>query len=169
MGLLRFKSQFSSVAQSRPTLCNPMDFSTPGFPVHHQLPEPTQTHVHRVGDSIQPSHLFPAFCLQSFPASGSFPVNWFFTSRWPKYWSFCFSISPSNKYSGLISFRIDWFDLFAVQGTPKESSPTPQFKGSNSLVLSLLYGPTLTSVHDYWESYSFDYTDLCQQSDVSAF
>ena len=71
--------------------------------------------------------------------------------RWPKYWSFSFRISPSNEYSGLISFRMDWFDLRAVQGTLK-SSPTPQFKSINSLVLSFLYSPTLTSIHDYWKT-----------------
>ena len=70
--------------------------------------------------------------------------------RWPKYWSFNFSISPSNEYSGLISFRIDWFDLLAVRGIFK-SSPAPQFESINSLVLSFLYGPTLTSIHDYWK------------------
>ena len=75
-------------------------------------------------------------------------------TRWPKYWSFSFSISPSSEYSGLISFRIDWFDLLAVQGTLK--SPTPQFKSINSLSLSLLYRPTLTSIHDYWKNHSFD-------------
>ena len=87
--------------------------------------------------------------------------------RWPKYWSFSYSISPSNEYSGLISFRIDWLDLFAVQGTLKESPPAPQFESINSSVLSLLYGPTLTSIHDYWKNYSFAYMDLYQQSDVS--
>ena len=75
--------------------------------------------------------------------------------RWPKYWSFSFSISPSNEYSGLMSFRMDWPDLLAVQGT-LESSPTPQFKSINSLALSFLYSPTLTSIHDYWKSHSFD-------------
>ena len=75
---------------------------------------------------------------------------------WPKYWSFCFSISPSNEYSGLISFGVDWFDIFAVQGTLKESSPAPQFKSINSLVLSLLYDPTLPSVYNYWKIHSFD-------------
>ena len=73
-----------------------------------------------------------------------FSKEWALWIRWPKYWSFSFSISPSNEYSGLISFRIDWFDLFAVQGT-LESSPAPQFESINSLVLSLFYGPTLTS------------------------
>ena len=88
--------------------------------------------------------------------------------RWPKYWSFSFSISPSNEYSGLISFRIDWLDIIAVQGTLK-SSPVKQLKSINSLALSFLYGPTLTYIHDYWKDYSFDYTDLYQQSNVSAF
>ena len=86
--------------------------------------------------------------------------------RWPKYWSF--SISPSNEFSGLISFRIDCFDFLTVQETQK-SSPTPQFKGISSLVLSLLYGPTLTSVHDNWKNHSFDYTDLCKHSNVFVF
>ena len=85
--------------------------------------------------------------------------------RWPKYLSFSFNISPSNEHSRLISFRIDWLDLLAVQ----KSSPTPQFKGINSLVLSFLYCPTLTSIHDYWERHNFDYTDLRQQTDISAF
>ena len=78
--------------------------------------------------------------------------------RQPKYWSF--SSSYSNEYSGLISFRIDWFDLLAVQGT-LNSSLTPQFKSINSSALSLLYGPTVTSIHDYWKNRSFDYTDFC--------
>ena len=85
--------------------------------------------------------------------------------RWPKYWSFSISISLSNEYSELISFRINWFDLLAVQGT-LESSPALQFKRINSLVLSFLYSPTLTSIHD---DHSFDKTDLYQQSNVSAF
>ena len=79
--------------------------------------------------------------------------------RWPKYWSLSFSISLSNEYSGLISFTIDWFDLLTVLGT-EESSPGPQFKSISSLVLSLLYGPAVTSVHDYWKNHSFDCTDF---------
>ena len=75
--------------------------------------------------------------------------------RWPKYWSFSFSITPSNEYSGLISFRMDWLDLLAVQGILK-SSPTPQFKSINSSVLSFLYSPTLTFIRDYWKNHSFD-------------
>ena len=113
--------QFSSVAQSCPTLCDPMNCSMPGLPVHHQLPEFTQTHVHWVDDDIQPSHPVVPFssCPQSFPASGSFQMRWYFHIKWPKYWSFSFSISPSNEHPGLISFRMDWLDLLAVQGTLK--------------------------------------------------
>ena len=88
--------------------------------------------------------------------------------RWPKYWSFSFSISPSNEYLGLISFRINWLDLLAAQRT-QEYSPTPQFESISSLALSLLYGPTLTSIHDYSKNHSFDYMELCWQSDISAF
>ena len=75
--------------------------------------------------------------------------------RWPKYWSFSFSFSPSTEYSGLVSFRMDWLYLLAGQGTVK-SSPTPQFKSINSSALSLLHSPTLTSIHDYWKNHSFD-------------
>ena len=88
--------------------------------------------------------------------------------RWPKYWSFSLSISPSNEHSGLISLRMDWLDLLAVQGT-QDSSPKPQFKSINSSMLSFLYSPTLTFIHDYWKNHSFDYMDLCWQSNVSAF
>ena len=87
--------------------------------------------------------------------------------RWPKYCSFSFSISPSNEYSGLISFRMDWLDLLAVQGTFKSLLQQPQFKSISSLVLNFLYGPTLTSIHDYWKNHSFDQMDLCWQSIVS--
>ena len=107
--------QFSSVTQLCPTFCNPMDCSTLGFPVH-QLPELDQTHVHQVGDDIQPSHPMssssPAFNLsqhQGFSNESVLPI------RWPKYQTFSFSISPSNEYSGLISFRNDWFDFWLLQ------------------------------------------------------
>ena len=83
-----------------------------------------------------------------FPSIRVFPNESVLHIRWPKYWSFSFSISSSNEYSRLISFRMDWFDLLAVQGT-QESSPTPQFKSINSSALSFLYSPTLTSIHDY--------------------
>ena len=114
---------------------------------------------------ISSSTVLFSSCPQSFPASGACPVSQILCIRWPKYWSF--SISPSNEYSGLISFQIDWFDL-AVQGT-QESSPTPQFKSINSSVLSFLYGSTFTSIYDYWKSHSFEEMDLCWQSNVSAF
>ena len=109
--------QFSSVAQSCPTLCDPMDSSTPGLPVHHQLPEFIQTHVLWVRDAIQPSHslLLPSI----FPSIRVFSKKSVLRIRWPKYWSFSFSINTSNEYSGLTSFRIDWLDLLTVQGTLK--------------------------------------------------
>ena len=97
-------------------------------------------------------------CHSLLPVPLVFPSIRFFSNesvlriRWLKYWSFNFSISPSNEYSGLISLRIDLFDLLAIQGT----SPTPQFKSINPLRFSFLYGPTLTSMHDYWKKHSFD-------------
>ena len=121
-------------------------------------------------ESVMPSnHLVLCHPLLLLPSV--FPsIRVFFTEsalhiRWPKYWSFGFSISLSNEYSGLISFRIDWFVLFAVP----ESSPASQLESINSLALSLPYGPTFPSIHDYWKNHSFDYMDLCQQSDVSTF
>ena len=114
--------QFSSVRSlSHVRLCNPMDHSTPGLPVHHQLPEFTQTHVHWVSDAIQPSHpLSSRLLLHSiFPSIRVFPNESALHMRWPKYWSFSFNISPSNEHSGLISFRMDGMDLLAVQGTLK--------------------------------------------------
>ena len=119
--------QFSSVAQLCLTPSDTMDCTTPGLPVHHQLPEFIQTHVHQVGDAIEPSLLCrPLPLLPSiFPS-----IRVFF--RWPKYWSFSFSISPSNEYSGLISFRIDWLSLLAVQGTPRSLL---QHHSSKALIL----------------------------------
>ena len=113
--------QFSSVTQSCPTLCNPMNRSTPGLPVHHQLPEFTHTHVHRVGDAIQPSHpLCPLLLLPPIPPSITvFSNESTLHVRWPKYWSFSFSIIPSKEIPGLVSFRMDWLDFLAVQGTLK--------------------------------------------------
>ena len=113
--------QFSSVAQSYPTLCDPVNCSTPGLPVHHQLPESTQTHVHWVGDAIQPSHSLsspspPALNLSQH--QGLF--KWVSSSHQEaKVLEFQLQISPSNEHPGLISFRMDWFDLLAVQGTLK--------------------------------------------------
>ena len=110
------KIQFSLVTHSCPTLCDPMNRSMPGLPVHHQLPEFTQTHVHWVGDAIQPSHPPPVLI---FPSIRVFSNESALHIRWPKYWSFSLNISPSNEYSGLISLRMDWLDLLAVQGTLK--------------------------------------------------
>ena len=112
--------QFNSVAQSCLTLCDPMDCSTPGLPVCHQLPELTQTHVHQVGDAIQPSHpLSPLLVPSIFPSIRVFSNESVLCIRRPKYWSFSLTVSPSNEYSGLISFRLDSLDLLAVQGTLK--------------------------------------------------
>ena len=114
----RFSNQFSSVTQSCPTLCNPVNLSMPALPVHHQLLESTQTYVHWVGDAIQPCH--PLLLLPSiFPNIRVFSNESTLHIWWPKYWSFSFNISPSNKHPGLISFRMDWLDLLAVQGTLK--------------------------------------------------
>ena len=112
------ETSFISVAQSCPTLCNPMNCSTPGLPIHHQIPEFTQTHVHQVSDAIQPSHpRCPLLLLPPIPPSiRVFSNESTLHTKWPKYWSFSFSISPSNENPGLISFRMDWLDLLAVQG-----------------------------------------------------
>ena len=114
-------SQFSSVTQSCPTLCDPMKCSTPGLSVHHQLPESTQTHVHRFGDAIQPSYPLSSllFLPSVFPSIRVFSNESALHIRWPKYWSSSFNIRPSNEHPGLISFRMDWLDLLAVQGTLK--------------------------------------------------
>ena len=108
---------------------------------------------------MPPNHLIlchPLLFLSSiFPSIRVFSNELVFRIRWPKYWSFIFSISPSNEYSGLISFRMDWLDVLAVHETLK-SSPTPQFKSINSTVLSFLYGAILTTIHDYWKNHSFD-------------
>ena len=113
--------QFSSVTQSCPTLCDPMNHSTPGLPVHHQLPEFTQTHVHRVRDAIQPSHLLssPSPLPPIPPSIRVFSNESTLRMRWPRYWSFSCSIILSKEIPGLISFRMDWLDLLAVQGTLK--------------------------------------------------
>ena len=113
--------QFTSVAQSCLTLCDPMNRSTPGLPVHHRLPEFTQTHVHQVSDAIKPSHppSSPSPPALNLSQHQSLSNESALCIKWPKYWSFSFSISPFNEYSGLISFRMDWLDLLAVQGTVK--------------------------------------------------
>ena len=151
--------QSSSDAQSFLTLCEPMNHSRQGLPVHHQLPEYTQAHVHRVSDAIQPSH----------PLSSPSPPNLNLSQhrvfsnesalhiRWPKYWSFSLSIIPSKEHPGLISFRMDWLDLFAVQRTHKtllqqHSSKASILRHSAFFIVS----PTLTSIHDYWKNHCFD-------------
>ena len=101
----------------------------------------------------------PLLLPSIFPSIRVFSREVAFHIRWPKYWSFSFSISPSNEYSGLTSCRIDWFDLLVVQGT-LESSSAPQFKSINSSMLSLLYGLTLTPIYDYWKNHNFDYIVL---------
>ena len=122
-------------------------------------------------ESVMPSNHLTLCCpfilLPSlFPSIRVFSNGLTLLIRWSKYWNL--SIHPSNEYSGLIFFKIDWFDLLAVQVTLK-SPPATQFKSINSSVFSLLYGPTLTSIHDYWRNHSFDCTDLCWQNDVYAF
>ena len=110
--------QFNSVTQSCSTLCDPMNCGTPGLSVHHQLPELTNTQIHWVSDAIQSSH--PLLFLPSiFPNFRVFSNESALHIRWPNYWRFYFSINPSNEHSGLISFRMDWLDLLAVQGTLK--------------------------------------------------
>ena len=113
--------QFSSVAQSCPTLPDPMNRSMPGLPVHHQLPEFTQNHLHRVSDAIQPSHPLssPSPPSPIPPSIRVFASESTLHMRWPKYWSFSFSIIPSKEIPGLISFKMDCLDLLAVQGTLK--------------------------------------------------
>ena len=156
---------FSAVAHSCPTLCNPMvcqaslsiTDSQSLFKLVSTELVMSSNHLILCHPLLLPPSIFPSIRVSSNESVLSI--------RWPKYWSF--SISPSNEYSGLISFRIDWFDR-----TPRdshESSPTPQFKSINSSALSFLYGPTLTSSHDYWKNHSFDYMDHCWKSDVSAF
>ena len=129
-----------------PTLCDSMDCSTPGFPVLHYFPEFAQVFVWWVSDAIQQSSpLSPLLFLPSiFPSTEIFSNESAFHIRWPKYWSFSFCINPSNEYSELISFRIDCFDLLAVQESIRLLR-VPQFESINSLALSLLYGPSLTS------------------------
>ena len=129
------QAQFSSVAQSCPTLCDPMNRRTPGLPVHHQLPELTQTHVSI--ESVMPSsHLIlccPLLLLPPIPPNiRVFSSESTLCMRWPKYWSFSFSISPSKEHPGLVSFRMDWLDLLAVQGTLKSLL---QHHSSKALIL----------------------------------
>ena len=146
-----------------------MDCSTPGFPVFHCLLELIQTHVHWVGDTIQPSHpLSSPLPPPIFPSIKVFSNESVLRIRWPKYWSLCFS-SPSNEYSGFISFGIDWFDILVVQGTLKSLL---QHRSSKALILwcSAFFMVQVSYIgNDYWKNHDFDFTNLCRQSDVSAF
>ena len=150
--------QFSSVTQLCPTLCDPMNSSTPGLPVHYQLLESTQTHVHRVGDAIQPSHPLSS---PSPPALNPSQHQGLFQS-----------VISSHVVAKVLEFQLQhqsfqwtprtnllWDGLVGSPCSPRdleESSPTPQFKTINSSVLSLLYTPTLTSIHDNWKNHSLD-------------
>ena len=143
--------------------------------VHARLPCPSLplSSNSKTTDSLMPSnHLFlchPILILPSiFLSIQVFPNELVFPIWWPKYWSFSFSISPSSEYSGLISFRTNWFDLLAVQGILESLLQHHSLKAS-ILRISLLYGPTLTAVHNYWKNHSLDNMNLCWQSDVSAF
>ena len=133
-GLKQRVSQSVQLLSHVRLLCYPMDGSTTGFPVHHQLPELAQIHVHLVDDTIQLSHplLSPLLLTSVFPSFRVFPNESVLHIRWPKYWSLSFSISPSNEYSGLISFRMDWLDLLAVQETLKSLL---QLHSSKALIL----------------------------------
>ena len=145
-----------------------MNHRTPGLPVHHQLLESIQTHVHWVGDAIHLILCCPLLLLPSiFPCLRVFSNEAALQIRWPKYWRFSFSISPSSDYSDLISLRLIWSPCCPRDS--QESSPAPQFKNINSLGFCLLYSPALKTVHDHWEDHSLDYTDLFWQSNVSTF
>ena len=142
--------QFSSVAQSCLALCDPRNHSTSGLPVHHQLPESTQTHVHRVGNAIQPSHplSFPSPAALNFSQHHGL-FKWISSSHQVEFQlqhqSFQWTPSPDEPVGSPCSPR-----------DSLESSPTPQFKSINSLMLSFLYSPTLTSIHDHWRNHSLD-------------
>ena len=147
--------QFSSVAQSCPTLCYLMNYSTPGLPIHHQLPESTQTQVHWVSDAIQPSH---PLC-SPFPPTPNLSQHqglfkWVSSSHQvAKVLEFQVQHQSFQFHSGQISFRMDWLDLLAIQGTLK-SLLQHRSSSINSSVLSFLHSPTLTSIHDYWKNHT---------------
>ena len=152
------------------TLCDTTDCKIPGSSVLHHLPEFVQIHVHWVSDATQPFHPLSPPSPSAFNLSQHqvFSNESALHTRWSKYWSFSFSISPSVNIQ-------DWFPLGWTCWIPfsprdsQESSPTLQFKSINSLVLSFLYIPTLTSIHDYWKNHSLYYMNLCWQNNVSVF
>ena len=150
------KSSVQSLSHVR-LFATPSNCSMPGLPVYHQLRELTQTHVH---ESVMPSNhliLCPPLLLRSsiYPSIRVFSKESILLIRWPKYWSFSFSISPSNEYSGVISFRMDWLDLLAVQGTLNNLLQHHSSKAS-ILRSSAFFMVQLTSIHDYWKNHSFD-------------
>ena len=154
-----------SITKLYPTLGDPMDCSTPSFPVHHQFPELAQTHVHWDSDAVQPSLL--SLSPHAFDLSQHEDLL---------QWGSLYQMSSIGASASVLSmiFRVAFLLCWPVwspcsPGDSQESSPALQFESISSLVLSLLYGPTLTSVHDYWKSRSFDYMELCRQSNVSAF
>ena len=146
-----------SIAQLCPTLCDPWTAAhqaSLSFTISQNLLRLMFIELVMLSNHLILCH--PLLLLPSvFPSIRVFSSESAFCIGWPEYWSFSFSISPSNEYSGLISFRIDCFDLLAVQGTLK-SSPTPQFKSTNSVAFSFLYGLTLTAIHDYQKKHIFD-------------
>ena len=149
--------QFSLVTQLCPTLCNPMNCSMPGLPVHHQLPEFSQTHVHWVGDAIQPYLILccPLLLLPSIFASiRIFSNESALCIRWPKDWSFSFNISSSNEHPGLSP--LGWTGWISLQSKGLSRVFYSQFKSINSLALSFLHSPTLASIHDHWKNHSLD-------------
>ena len=160
--------QFCSLAQLCPTLCDSINLRTPGLPVHHRFLEFTQNHVHRVGDATQTSHPLSSLLLLSPipPSIRVFSSESTLRIRWPKYWTFSFSISPSNEHPGLISFGMDWLDLLAVQGTLKSLC---QHHSSKASVFQCSAFFTVHLSHDHGKNHSLDQMDLCWQSNVSAF
>ena len=150
-------SQFSSVhSLNHVRLCDPMNRSTTGLPVHHQLPESTQVSIELVMPSNHLILCYPLLLLPSiFPRIRVFSIESALRIRWPKYWSFSFNISPSNEHPGLISFSMDWLDLLAVQGTLKSLFQHHSSKAS-ILLRSAFFTVQLTSIHDYWKNHSLD-------------
>ena len=147
------------VAKSCLTLCDPKDCSTPGFPVLHCLAEFAQTHVHRLGDAIQPSHPLSSLLLlpSIFPSIRVFSSESALCIRWPKDWIFSFNISPTNENPGLIAFRLHWLDLLAVQGTHKSllqhhSSKASILRRSAFFIVQLSH----PAIHDHWKNHSLD-------------
>ena len=155
---MEVRDQFSSVTQSCPTLETPW---TVARQVSLSITNSCSLLKLMSMKTVMPSnHLILCHSLlflpSIFPSIRVFSNASTFSIRWSKYWSFSFSISPSNEYSGLTSFRTDWFDVLCNTGDSLESSPTTQLKSINFSVFSFLYGPTLTSIHDYWKNHSFD-------------